>query len=82
MILVDIYVPAVDQNYNFSLNEDVPVRLIIDEITEMIAQKEQTHLSGERTRLNLFYKKNAKALPKENTLTDCGIATGASLMLV
>ena len=53
MILVDVYVRSVDKEYNFSLNEGVPVSTIIAELTEMIAPKEQTQLRGEQKYLNL-----------------------------
>lgn len=82
MVLVDVYIPAVDQNYNFSLNEDVKISAIIKEIVEMIAQKEQTCLKGEQEKLNLYSLHDKRILPKENTLLDCYIMTGSPLMLV
>ena len=82
MILVDIYVPSVDKEYDFSLNETVTVQTIIEEITEMIGRKEQTFLVGDIRDVNLCDKKNGTILPLENTLSDCGVRTGASLMLI
>ncbi|CBK75874.1 hypothetical protein CIY_34180 [Butyrivibrio fibrisolvens 16/4] len=41
MILVDINVPSIDKYYDFLLNENTPIASIIDEITEMIGQKEK-----------------------------------------
>ncbi|MBP8714395.1 MAG: hypothetical protein KBH85_03250 [Lachnospiraceae bacterium] len=82
MILVDVYVPSVDKEYNFSLNEGVPVSTIIAEITEMIAQKEQTQLRGEQKYLNLCCRDKGSIFPAENTLEECGIATGSSLILI
>ena len=82
MILVDIFVPAVDKNYNFSLNEDVELEMIIAEITEMIGQKEQTHLYGSQDELNLFSLRDKRRLPRTNTLTDCLVKQGDALMMV
>ncbi len=82
MILVDIFVPAVDNTYNFSLNEDIPIDKIIEEITAMIAQKEQTDLTGEKEKLMLYDLSGKRPLPRENTLNDCYITTGTGLMLV
>lgn len=82
MILVDIYVPSVDQVYNFNLSEDVGISVIINEIVGMISQKEQTGLSGRQEKLNLYSMKDKRILPKSNTLSDCSIMTGGSLMLV
>ena len=42
MILTDVYVPSVDKIYDFQLNEKVPVSTVIEEITEMISQKEHS----------------------------------------
>lgn len=39
MIMVDIQVPSVGRNYNFQLDEQVPVSSLIMEITEMVCQK-------------------------------------------
>ena len=39
MILTEIYIPAVDSNYDFMLDENVPVTQVMEEISEMIAKK-------------------------------------------
>lgn len=82
MILVDIYVPSVDQIYNFNLSEDIGISAIINEIVDMISQKEQTKLYGRQEKLNLYSIKDKRILPKVNTLSDCNIMTGGSLMLI
>lgn len=82
MILVDIYVPAVDQIYNFNLCEDIVISAIINEIVGMISQKEQTALYGSQEDLNLYSIRDKRILPRDNTLSDCNIMTGGSLMLV
>ena len=82
MILVDVYVPAVDQEYNFSLNENVSVAAISSEIIEMIEHKEQTRLHGDANQMLLCDKRKGSVLSKENTLRECGVLTGDSLLLV
>ena len=82
MILVDVYVAAVDKEYNFSLNENISVRTIEDEIIEMIEQKEQTTLAGNREAMTLCDRKSARVLPGDHTLRECGIMTGSSMLLV
>lgn len=82
MIIVDVFVPSVDKTYNFSLNEDVKINLVIDEISEMIGQQEHTHLYGGQSELDLVNVRERQFLSKDNTLYDCGIKTGALLMLV
>ena len=82
MILVDIYVPSVCKEYNFSLNETVSVKTIIEEITEMIGQKEQTYLKGDVSDMFLCDRNSLTVFPPDVTLSDSGVRTGASLILV
>lgn len=82
MVLVDVFVPAVDKTYNFSLNENVAIEGVILEITEMIEQKEHTKLLGEKDSLNLYTMKNQAVLPKSNTLSDCYVTSGTRLLMV
>ena len=82
MILVDIFVPSVDRKYNFSLNEGIDVSSIIKEVVEMIAQKEQTRLSGDLDKMLLYNMGDETPLNSHATLVDCGITTGNTLMLV
>ncbi len=40
MITVDIYVPVINKVYDFSINEKLPISVLVEEISEMISQKE------------------------------------------
>lgn len=82
MILVDIFVPSVDKTYDFQLNETVTVKMLIEEISEMIGQKERCRIIGNVDDLQLCDKANKCMLSKEKTLNDCGIITGSSLILI
>ena len=39
MILTDVYIPAVNENYDFMLDENVPALQVMEEISEMISKK-------------------------------------------
>ena len=82
MVLVDIYVPSVDKTYNFSLNEQTKIRAIVSEITEMIEQKEQIRLIGDKERLCLYSVRDRAALPTESTLRECMTKSGSRLILI
>ncbi len=82
MVLVDVYVPSVDREYNFSLNENVSISTIIEEIVEMIGQKEQTKLAGNMRDICLISREKECILPDSSSLSECGIMTGALLILV
>lgn len=82
MILVDVYVPSVDKVYDFQLNENTPVNMIIEEICEMVSQKEHTVLNGKIEDMLLCEKGSERILLKEDTLYSSGVRTGKSLILV
>lgn len=82
MILVDIYVPSVDNIYDFQLDEKTPIMTIIEEIGELIEQKEHCVLFGKVDELLLCTRKDKRILPKDATLDECAVRTGDSLILV
>lgn len=82
MILVDIYVPAVGNTYDFQLDEDEKINTIVEEIGELIGQKERCQIVGDINRLMLCSKENRKILSKNLTLAESGIQNGHSLILV
>lgn len=82
MILVDIYVPSVDNTYDFRLDEEAYVYAIVEEVGELIGQKEHSQAAGDMENLMLCAVKDKRILPKDSTLAECGVRTGDSLLLV
>ncbi len=82
MILVDIYVPSVDNTYDFQLDEDAYVYAVVEEIGELIGQKEHSQVAGDMENLMLCAMNDKRVLPKDSTLAECGVRTGSSLILV
>lgn len=82
MILVDVYVPSVEKTYDFQLNEAITVDVLIEEISEMIGQKEHSEVKGMVSGLILCEKSSRRVLNKNMTLAELGIITGNSLILV
>jgi len=82
MVLVDIYVPSVDKTYNFHLDESALVKVMIDEIAEMIGQKEHTEIVGKIDALILCDRLNKRILPRDASLRECGVCNGSGLLLV
>ena len=80
MILVDVYVPSLNRTYDFRLDETVGIDLIIDEISDMISQKEHCRIVGDRGKLFLASRTDKKILPYGSTLASCGVTTGDSLI--
>ncbi|MCQ2498907.1 MAG: EsaB/YukD family protein [Lachnospiraceae bacterium] len=82
MILLEIKVPSVDKSYDFQLDEDANIYNIIAEISELISQKEHCNIVGNFEDLRLCSSKNRQILSVNNTLRECNVQTGDSLILV
>lgn len=82
MIMVDVYVPAMDREYDFALNPNVKIFKIIEEISEIIAGKEHSEIVGNGKELILCDRRKGRILDGNKTLSACQIQTGSSLLLV
>ena len=82
MIIVEVFVPSLDKSYEFKLNEDVAVSIVIDEISSVICQKEQCNISGDKEQLMLFKPDNNQTLSIRLSLYENDIKTGDRLMLI
>ena len=87
MIIVNIKVPALEKEYNFSLEEKVPVEDIIEEVVDLILQKEGIQFSEERRKeelpeIVLCSVEQGVQCDRQSSLSDYGVCTGAELVLV
>ncbi|BCN29969.1 EsaB/YukD family protein [Anaeromicropila herbilytica] len=82
MILVDIYVPSFDKEYDFHLDEKTPISILLEEITEMISQKEQCDMKGNLSELMLCSYESREILTNTKTLKECNVITGSRLLLL
>ncbi|MCR4640694.1 MAG: EsaB/YukD family protein [Lachnospiraceae bacterium] len=82
MILVDIFVPSVDKTYDFQLNEEIEIHTVLEEISEMIGQKEHSRITGRVDQLLLCNYRTGSILSTNITLKEAGIVNGDKLLLV
>lgn len=82
MIIVNVKVPALEKEYNFSLEEKAPVGDLIEEIVELILQKEGVLFSGDIREMVLCSLENGIQCARERSLSEYGICGGAELILV
>jgi hypothetical protein len=82
MILVDVSVPSIDRTYNFSLDENVPVSQVVEELMEMVERKEQTAFVGNRSAVVLIHKDSKRVLHRDQTLFEAAVSSGSTLMLL
>lgn len=82
MIMVDVTVPSIGRRYDFNLEEQAQISVLIAEISEIICQKENCVLGGENEELVLCSAEQSMILSPEATLSQYGIANGSHLILV
>lgn len=82
MILVDIYVPAVDDNYDFLLDEDANINALMTEITEMLAKKIGSSKFNGADEFVLYHADRETPLSEGKSLYESGVRDGDKLILV
>ncbi len=82
MILVDIYIPALDKTYDFQVDESVPVEDLVMEIAEMVGSETKTRNKLSAEKFLLCSMDRSIIIPKGSTLGSYGIRNGFRLMLV
>lgn len=82
MILTDIYVPALNETYDFQLDETVPVRLLIDEIAQILQKKSGGTQEPLSHPFVLCSFEQMCILDGSKTLQENGITNGSALLIV
>ena len=82
MIMADVYVPSIGREFDFSLDEQATIGLLIPEIAEVICQKENCELGGNPSDLMLCLMDEHIILDRQKCLSNYGIGNGRSLLLV
>lgn len=82
MILVDVYIPAVDASFDFALDENIHIEKVIIEIMEMISKKMKGSSEKCIEDFFLYSIDKEEKLEKLSTLYASGVIDGSRLMLV
>lgn len=82
MIIVDVVVPALNRTYNFNLDEEVPIRVLIEEISELICKKERSDPEGDRARFVMGSIDRRECFDPEESLRSYSVKQGDKLILV
>lgn len=81
MIIVDVYVPAMDRVYNFSLDEESKISVLIEEISELICKKERSVLDGTKERFLMGSVGEGIHFRSDASLREYGVKNGDKLIL-
>ena len=82
MILVDVYVPAMDGNYDFMVDENVAVGQIVTEIGGMISKKVKETLLEQDADFQLYSMNTRTLLNSGQSLYMNNVTDGCRLLLV
>ena len=82
MLHAEVFVPTLQKEYEFSLNEHIRVSALIDEITSVISMKEQKKWENGGQNMILCDTIRAGILPADKTLHQCGVRSGSRLVLL
>jgi hypothetical protein len=82
MILVEVYVPVLDQTDDFELDESVPVSQIVAELVEMLSKKTKSKIPEMMDEFLLCSLDYNEPLNAKRTLSENGIKDGQTLLLV
>ena len=82
MIIVNIRVPALEKVYNFSVEEKALIRELVEEVVELVMQKEGVTFHGELGEMALCSVERGILCNPDSCLNDYGISGGEDLILV
>lgn len=81
MIIINVEIPIMGKDYDFQIDENVPLYEAQEEIAEMICRRQQCRLNGQEHRLILWDKKRNLMLRREGTALENGLETGSELLM-
>ena len=81
MILVDVYVPAMDDNYDFMVDENVAVGQIVTEIGGMISKKVKETLLEQDADFQLYSMNTRTLMNSGQSLYMNNVTDGCRLLL-
>lgn len=82
MIIIEIEVPMMGKQYDFQIDENIPLYNVKEEIMEIICQQEQCKNTGNKQRLLMWNLQNGSPLKQENSARENGLMTGSRILLV
>lgn len=82
MVLVDIYIPAIDDTYDFMLDENACTEQIKEEIYEILSKKMQESKDENGKAFSLWIADARWMLKDEKTLYESGVTDGTRMIYV
>lgn len=82
MVMVDVSVLSIGRKYNFKLEEQESISVIISEICEVVCNKENCEMGNPENIFTLSLLEDGVLMSPELTLSEYGVRNGCTLLLV
>lgn len=82
MILINVLFLELNQSYDFKTEENAQIGRVIEEMVEMIAQKEQLSVEKDRGFFLLCRPETQEVFNPSQSLAELGVCSGDTLLLV
>ncbi|BAL00627.1 hypothetical protein OBV_34280 [Oscillibacter valericigenes Sjm18-20] len=82
MILVEVYAPALGCSYDFELDQNATLRVLTEEIIEMLCRREKRAMPAQTELFSLGDMDGGTLLSRDGTLRAYGIGQGGQLLLI
>lgn len=82
MIMIDVYIPSLDETFDFRIDETAKVTNVVQEISEMMCKKYKTELNEKSENFFLCSAEQGIVLNGESTLEENDIVNGCRLYMV
>ena len=81
MIVVTVAVPIMDISYDFQIDEDVPFKIVRNELAGMISRDNKCSIEGDVHELMIWDRRRNVLLDMERTGYENGLETGSELVM-
>ena len=81
LIVVTVAVPIMDISYDFQIDEDVPFKIVRNELADMISRDNKCSIEGDVHELMIWDRRRNVLLDMERTGYENGLETGSELVM-
>lgn len=79
---IELEVPMLDCRMEMQLNEQLELRILLEEITELICQREHCIFQGDPSQLMLVHRDGKQILSLDQKPVPAGIRNGGRMILI
>ena len=81
-MVVEIEIPVLMKNYDFEIDEKVPLGTVVAEVVDVLCRKEQCKVAGNPASVTIWLKNTGERLRLNRTAAEYGIGNGSALLII